>query len=57
MHLVEQCRATGVPAAPWGAAKKFRGAARSFEKYSKLLVFLNQRKLEIKVTDKRLFSF
>lgn len=47
-----QCRATRVPPAPWGAAKKSKGAARSFEKYLKLLGFFKNL-----IIDKQLFSY
>jgi hypothetical protein len=37
---LKQCRATGVPPAPWGAARNLKGAAKDFEKYLKFLGFL-----------------
>jgi hypothetical protein len=42
--VIEQCRATGVPPATWGAARKLRGAAKDFEKYFKFLGFLRTNK-------------
>jgi hypothetical protein len=47
MKYLYQCRATGVPPAPWGAARSLKGAAKDFEKYLKLLGFLRTNEKSI----------